>query len=254
MLVAALRNQPEEIRMSPALVTERDGTRPNPPVLGSLAYLVLNLPVGIAGFVFVVTALSVGLSTAIIWVGVPVLALAMLTWRAAARLERRRVHAMLNTYIATPYRPLPEGLSAQWRTRLKDGATWKDMAYFVLLLPVGVAEFTMMVVSWSVSLWLLFLPLYFGFLPDEWYPEVWDHPLGQVDSAWEALPWAALGAILLAMTIALTKALGALHARYARALLGPSRRRVDALGRTAPAATTAPSAGFDFRTHVYPGV
>lgn len=242
--------------MSPALVTESDGTRPNPPVLGSLAYLVLNLPVGIAGFVFVVTTMSVGLGTAIIWVGVPVLALAMLIWRGGARLERRRVHALLRTYIATPYRPLPEGLSAQWRTRVKDGATWKAMAYFVLLLPIGVAEFALMVSSWSASLWLLFLPVYFGFLPADWYPVAWDTPIGQVDSTWEALPWAALGAILLAMTIAMTKALGGLHARYARAMLGPSRRRVDALGRPAPAAATdAPlTTTFDFRTHVYPGV
>jgi hypothetical protein len=246
----------EEITMAPALVTERDGTRPDPPVFGSLAYLVLSLPVGIAGFVFVVTTVSVGLGTAIIWVGVPVLALAMLIWRAGARLERRRVHALLGTYIATPYRPLPDGLSAQWRTRVRDGATWKDMAYFVLLLPIGVTEFSLMVSLWSASLWLLFLPLYFGFLPVEWYPVVWDNSFVRVDSTWEALPWAALGAILLAMTIVLTKALGTLHARYARAMLGPSGRRLDRLGRTdtyiAPPASRG--AGVEFRTHVYPGV
>src|SRR5882672_10260727 len=236
--------------MAPALVTERDGTRPDPPVLGSLAYLVLNLPVGIAGFVFVVTTVSVGLSTAIVWVGVPVLALAMLIWRAGARLERRRVHALLGTYIATPYRPLPDGLSARWRTRVRDRATWKDMTYFVLLLPIGVAEFSLMVSLWSASLWLLFLPLYFGFLPAEWYPVAWDNPIIRVDSTWEALPWAALGAILLAMTIVLTKALGTLHARYARAMLGPSGRRLDALGRAETAPAVSRVAGVDFRTHV----
>ena len=45
----------------------------------------------LAGFVFVVTTVSVGVSTAIIWVGVPVLALALLGWRVGARLERQRV-------------------------------------------------------------------------------------------------------------------------------------------------------------------
>lgn len=217
--------------MSPALVTERDGTRPNPPVLGSLAYLVLNLPVGIASFVFLVTALSVGLSTAIIWVGVPLLALAVLVWRGAARLERQRVHTLLRTYIATPYRPLPDTLSAQWKTRLKDPATWKDLTYFVLLLPVGVAEFALMVSLWTVSLWLLLLPLLHGFLPDEAYPVINDHPILRVDSTFEALPLAAAGAVLLAVTVMVTKGLGTLHARYARALLGPSERRMDALGR-----------------------
>ncbi|MFL6145180.1 MAG: sensor domain-containing protein [Labedaea sp.] len=238
--------------MAPAVVTERDGTRPNPPVLGSLAYLVLNLPVGTAGFVFVVTTLSVGLSTAIIWVGIPLLALAMLVWRAGAALERRRVHALLRTYVATPYLPLPDGLGAQLKTRARDQATWKDMSYFLLLLPVGIAEFVLMVSLWSTSLWLLLMPLYFGFLPAEWYPVFDNHPFASVDSTWEALPWAALGALLLAMTVALTKALGSMHARFARAMLGPSRRMVDSLAR--PVASTGREAPrMDLRTHVYPG-
>ncbi|HEU5474891.1 MAG TPA: sensor domain-containing protein [Actinophytocola sp.] len=219
--------------MFPADVTESDGTRPNPPVLGSLLYLLLNLPVGIASFVFVVTAVSVGLSTAIIWVGVPVLALAMLVWRGGARLERQRVHAMLRTYVATPYRPLPDTLAGQWKTRMRDPATWKDMTYFLLMLPVGIAEFTLMVTLWSASLWLLLLPLLHPFLPDDAYP-VWDdHPMVSIDSSFEALPWAAVGALLLAVTVLITKGLGALHARYARALLGPSVRRMNAMSSVA---------------------
>jgi hypothetical protein len=228
-----------------------DGTRPNPPLFGSLAYLVLNLPLGIASFTFVVTAVSVGLSTAIIWVGVPVLALAMLVWRGAAVLERQRVHAMLGTYVASPYRPLPDGMGNRWKTRLKDGATWKDMTYFLLLLPIGVAEFTLMVTLWSASLWLLFLPITYNWVskPD-WHPVVWDHPL-RVDSTWEALPWAAVGALLLVVTAAITKALGTVHARYARAMLGPSPRKLAALAR--PSSGTA-TPNWDFRTHAYPGL
>lgn len=230
-----------------AYVTERDGTKPNPPVLGSLAYLLLNLPAGIAGFVMVVTMLSLGVSTVIIWVGLPVLMLAILLTRGFARLERARVHAMLGSYVATPYRPLPEGVGQQFKTRFTDAATWKDMTYLVLLLPVGIAEFILMVAFWSASLWSLFLPVYWGFLPADWYPVAWDNPFFTVDSTWEALPVAALGALLLAVTIVMTRGLGSLHARFARAMLGPSARRVDAM---APQA----SWGVDLRTHVYPGV
>ena len=74
------------------------------------------------------------MSTAIIWVGVAVLALSALAMRGMAGLERMRVHAMLGTYVATPYRPLPAP-SSRWTTRLKDPATWKDMVYLVLMLP-----------------------------------------------------------------------------------------------------------------------
>jgi hypothetical protein len=222
--------------------------------MGALAYLLLNLPVGIASFVFVVTMLSVGAVTAIIWIGVPVLAIAVLASRAGAQLERGRVHALLGTYIATPHQPRPASLSAQWKARMCDAATWKDMAYFVLLLPVGIAEFTLVVSLWSTSMWLLLMPITYGVFPDEWQAVMWGE-MFTVDSSVEALPLAGLGAILLAMTASVTKHLGTLHARFARAMLGPSQRllladhRPTATGRAAPHGPT-----IELRTHAYPGV
>jgi hypothetical protein len=204
--------------------THRDGTRPNPPLLGSLAYLVMNLPIGIGAFVFVVVTLSVGVGTAIIWVGVAVLALSVLAMRGLTTLERMRVHAMLGTYIASPYRPLPE--RGRWGTRLKDPATWKDMAYLVLMLPLGIAEFVIMVASWSVSLYLTFLPIYWTWVPDDWDVVLDNHTLADVDSWVGTLPFAGLGVIFLALTIIITNALGTAHALYARTMLGPSPRRI----------------------------
>jgi hypothetical protein len=208
-----------------ATTTERDGTRPNPPLWGSLAYLLMNLPIGIAGFVFVVTTMSVGVSTVIIWVGLAVLALAVLAWRGAARLERLRVHAMLGTYVADPYRPLPEG-AGRWIARFKDPATWKDMAYFVLLLPIGIAEFTISVTTWSVGLYLSLLPLYWTAVPDDWHLVMWNNRVFEPESWIGTLPLSAVGVLVLALSIVITKGLGTMHARYARAMLGPSPRRV----------------------------
>lgn len=208
-----------------ATTTERDGTRPNPPLWGSLAYLLMNLPIGIAGFVFVVTTLSVGVSTVIIWVGLGVLALAVLVWRGAARLERLRVHTMLGTYVADPYRPLPEG-AGRLTARFKDPATWKDMAYFVLLLPVGIAEFTITVTTWSVGIYLSLLPLYWSAMPNDWQVVMWDNAVFGPDSWIGTLPWSAAGVLVLAVSIVITKGLGTMHARYARAMLGPNPRRV----------------------------
>ncbi len=204
--------------------TERDGTRPNPPLLGALAYLVMNLPVGIASFVFVVTTMAVGVSTVIIWVGLAVLALSVLGQRGLVRLERLRVHGMLGTYVASPYRPV--GDKNRWLGHLKDPATWKDMVYLLLMLPLGIAEFTIMVVLWSVSLYLTFLPVYWNWIPDDWQIVLWDHPVVSIDSWIGTLPFAGLGVLLLALTVVVTKGLGVLHARYARAMLGPSERRI----------------------------
>ena len=204
--------------------TVRDGTRPNPPLLGALAYLVMNLPVGIASFVFVVTTMAVGVSTVVIWVGLAVLALAVLGMRGLASLERLRVRGMLGTYVASPYRPA--GDKSRWLTSLKDPATWKDMVYLLLMLPVGIAEFTVMVVLWSVSLYLTFLPVYWNWIPNDWQIVLWDHPFVNIDSWIATLPFAGLGVLLLALAIIVTKGLGTLHARFARAMLGPSERHI----------------------------
>jgi len=204
--------------------THRDGTRPNPPLLGSLAYLAMNLPIGIGSFVFVVTTMSIGVSTVIIWVGLAVLAVATLAMRGLASLERLRVHALLGTYIASPYRPMPQ--KGRWLSRVKDPATWKDMLYLVLMLPIGIAEFVVVAVTWSASLYLAFLPVYWPWVPDDWHAELWNHSFVSVDSWWSTLPFAGLGVLLLALTIIITNALGTAHAVYARAMLGPNPRRI----------------------------
>lgn len=203
-----------------------DGSRPRPSLAGSLGYLLLNLPLGIAGFVTVVTLVSVGLSTAIVWVGVPVLAVLVLATRAAARFERARARALLGTFVAAPYRPLPAtGWQVRWRARLLDGATWRDIGYFILLFPIGIAEFVVVVTSWSVGLGLAGLPLYFRFLPDGafvMFDE--DSPWLVVDTTVKTLPFAALGLLVLALAIVVTRGLGAGHARFVRLVLGPGPR------------------------------
>ncbi|PXY32572.1 sensor domain-containing protein [Prauserella muralis] len=203
-----------------------DRTRPG--FGGALAYLLLNLPVGIAGFVFLVTLGSVGISTAVIWVGVPVAALAVLTARGAARLERARVYALLDSHIPLPYRSLPEGgQRARWMARLRDAATWRDITYFLLLFPIGVAQFVVVVTAWSVSLGLAGLPLFYRYLPEgAYFFPSYDLRWITVDSELSALPWSALGVLFIAVSVALTRGLAAGHVRFARALLGPTAKRV----------------------------
>lgn len=208
-------------------ITERDGSRPNPPLLGSLAYLVLNLPIGIASFVFVVTTVSLGISTVIIWVGLAVLLFSVLGMRGMAALERVRVHGMLGTYVASPYRPAPE--KGRWLATMKDPATYKDMLYLVLMLPIGIAEFTISVVLWSVGLYLTFLPVYWAWVPDDWQMVLWNHQVFELDSWIGTLPFAGLGVLVLAVAVIVTRALATAHAVYARAMLGPSTRRISKL-------------------------
>ncbi|HJQ45892.1 MAG TPA: sensor domain-containing protein [Amycolatopsis sp.] len=200
---------------------ELDGSRPCPTTLGSLVFLLLSLPLGIAGFVGVVTLGAVGLATAIVWMGLPVLAVLLVLSRATARLERARVQTLLGAYVVTPYRPMPAtGLRARWRTRLLDGATWRDMAYLILLLPIGIAEFTLVVTLWSAGLSLATLPIYARYLPPDTHIFGYSDPQSTV----ETLPWVALGVLIVAASTVVTRAVATLHARYARLMLGPGPR------------------------------
>jgi DNA-binding CsgD family transcriptional regulator len=96
--------------MTPA----RSGHEPStasPPLGGSAVYLLMNFPLGIFWFVTLVTLTAVGVSTAIVWIGVPVAAFAVLLWRGGARVERARVFALLDTLTARESEVL--GLMAQ---------------------------------------------------------------------------------------------------------------------------------------------
>jgi hypothetical protein len=208
---------------------ENETRRDTPSVAGAAAFLLSSLPLGIFWFVVLITLTCAGVPLMITWVGVPLTAFAVLLCRGAATLERARVYALLDTYIAVPYRGLPHGWLARWKARLADAATWRDFAYLILLLPLGIAEFTLVVTFWAVSIGYITLPIYFRFLPDGGYffP---DYTLRwiSVDSTVDALPWTALGLLLLALTLPLTRALGVMHARFACALLAPAASRTGA--------------------------
>ncbi|GAA3544972.1 sensor domain-containing protein [Amycolatopsis ultiminotia] len=198
--------------------------RRTPPLSGALAFLLLNLPLGILGFTLITALTAAGLGTAIVWLGVPLLGLLVLLVRGAGRMERARVFALLDTYIDRPYLPLPPGRQRnRWVTRLKDSATWRDLAYFFLLFPLGLVEFVLVVAFWAVALGLVALPVYYRFLPGgAWHFPSYDVRWITVDSTVTALPWAALGVLLVALAAALTRALAAFHCEFSVALLRPT--------------------------------
>jgi len=68
-----------------------------------VAYLLPTLPLSIASFVVIVTLLTVGVSTLVIWVGVPILVAGLAAARGFASLERVRMRRLQG-------RPIPAGL------------------------------------------------------------------------------------------------------------------------------------------------
>lgn len=124
-------------------------------------HLLLNMPVGIATFTIVVTGISLGFGLAITLIGIPILIGMLYVSRAMGAFERGRAALLLDTTIPSPYRADPPR-DKWWRlytARASDPATWTELVYHLILMPVGVVTFTLVVTFWSLGLGLLFSPL-----------------------------------------------------------------------------------------------
>jgi signal transduction histidine kinase len=207
-----------------------------PRTLTATIYLLLTMFVGLTWHVVLAIGLTLGVGTLIIWIGVFVLALTLLAWRGGAWLERRWVRAMLGVEIPDPYRPLPDGsLWRRARVLASDPATWKDLAYLVVLFPVGVVWFVVTVTLWTTAVGLLTAPLWY-WIPGDGSPAlVVNDTRGYlvIDTLPEALLACVVGAVLCVAAAWAVKGMAAAHGAIALALLGPSdsqlRARVEAL-------------------------
>ncbi|HEU5161232.1 MAG TPA: sensor domain-containing protein [Streptosporangiaceae bacterium] len=188
-------------------------------------YLLVSMAFGLFWFIFLTVGISLSLGLTLIWVGIPLLALVMLTWRGGAMIERRLMWAAFGAEIPSPYRPMPPGrnLVRKWGTLAADPATWKDLVYLALLFPITLAEFVVSVAVWATTAALLTLPVtvLFGnvlqITTDRW--------VYVVDDPVEALPWSAVGVLTLVVAMYAVRVMGIGHVAYARLLLGPSEKQ-----------------------------
>jgi signal transduction histidine kinase len=131
-------------------------------------HLLLNMPIGIATFTIVVTGFSLGFGLLITLVGIPILIAMLYVSRGMGWFERARAKLLLDLDVPRPYRPDPTS-DRWWRvpvSRLTDPATWTEIVYHLLLLPIGVLTFTVAFTLWVLGASLLFLPVYAWALPE----------------------------------------------------------------------------------------
>jgi signal transduction histidine kinase len=127
------------------------------------AYLLLGFPLALTAFSLLITGFFTGAFLAIIWVGVPVLALTLQTARWIADLERVRIAGVLGRPLARPrYAGAPDGAGwlRQMANPLFSGQTWLDLAHAVVVFPVAVVTFCVMASWWFGTLLGLTFPLY----------------------------------------------------------------------------------------------
>ena len=130
-------------------------------------HLLLNLPVGIATFTIVVTGFALGFGLLITLVGIPILIAMLYVSRAMGWFERGRAELLLDVDVPRPYRSDPPS-DRWWRvpvSRLSDPATWTEIVYHLLMLPIGIFTFTVAFTFWVLGLSLVLLPVYAWALP-----------------------------------------------------------------------------------------
>jgi signal transduction histidine kinase len=126
------------------------------------------MPVGIATFTIIVTGFALGLGMLITLVGIPILIAMLYISRALGWFERGRAKLLLDQEVAPPYRPGPTQ-GRWWRqplSRVTDPATWVEIVYHLLLLPIGIFTFTVAFTVWVLGASLAFLPIYAWALPE----------------------------------------------------------------------------------------
>jgi hypothetical protein len=223
----------------------------------SVWYLLGYLVVGWALFAIAVAVGVSGAALSITIVGLPVLVAAAATIRWCADVERARLRPMVDGPVAGSYRQVAvSGVTAQVRTRWRDPATWRDVAYLVgLFVPLLVLD-TIVLAVWLASLAAITLPI--------WYWAPWQtihgvryhgydlgyHPNGPqgpggwglyVDTLPKALAVAGVCLILFLIFNYVVVSTARAHAAVARGLLGaaddPLREAKDVLDRPGPLAS-----------------
>ena len=188
-------------------------------------YLLATLPLGMFWGTIAVTSLTIGVATAIVWVGLPILFLSAVLWRLGARSQRALLRGALGIDIPDPYRPPPPGsLLARFRARLTDPTTWRDLGYLVLLLPLGALWLALVLTTWGVPLALLLTPLWYRLVPAGAGMLHNGSGVNLVDTLPKALAVALVGLLLCLGAAHLVRGMAFLHGRIAAGLLGPTHR------------------------------
>jgi uncharacterized membrane protein len=204
------------------------GVAADPHTYGALFYMVLALATGIFYFTWVVTGISLSFGLLVLIIGLPFAVLFLGSVRVLSLVEGRIVETMLG--VRMPRRPVfsTSGMSF-WRrigAMFSDPRTWSTVFYMFLMLPLGIAYFTIAVTLLSTSLALALAPIAKVGL------EAWGIPYSTCDGPARICEWvfwwsswpgticaSILGIAMLFASLHIVRALGYLHGQLAKHLL-----------------------------------
>jgi hypothetical protein len=128
------------------------GVLKDPVTYGALLYMLLALATGVFYFTWAVTGLSLSAGFLILIIGIPFFLLFIGSVRLISYAEGRLVEVLLGVRMPRRLPALPDG--SFWdkvKSVLSDMRTWSSLAYMLLMLPMGIAYFTIAVTGLAVS-------------------------------------------------------------------------------------------------------
>ncbi|MEV4073768.1 sensor histidine kinase [Nonomuraea fuscirosea] len=132
-------------------------------VLLDTRYTLVGFPTTLIGFVLMIAGFAAGVGTAVVWVGVPLLAGTLMVARGFADAERGWLSDVLRRPPVRPrYKPAPPGAGRFRRliNPLTSGQSWLDLLHGILNLPFAIIAFVLTVVFWAIPVAGLTYPLY----------------------------------------------------------------------------------------------
>jgi signal transduction histidine kinase len=184
-----------------------------------------DLPVAIVTFVVTVTGVTLcaGLLPLFL-IGVPLFYVVGALARGMAAFERRRMRLFLDIEIPS-VRVRPKG----WKAVLKDGPTWRAIAYHVLQFPLAVLTFVVAFGGLGTAAALVSMPGWVSRVPAH-RADLGLFTVSDQQTAWVAVGIGVLVAILsFGATFGLTSAEGALAKAMLGITAGELAHRVDEL-------------------------
>ena len=199
------------------------GVIADPRAYAGLLYMVLALVTGIAYFVVAVTGVSLSAGLSILIIGIPFVILFVGVVRLLSLVEGRIVETLLG--VRMPRRPLYSDRGKPMLQRIgamfTDPRTWSTLFYMVLMLPLGIAYFTIAVTGFALSAGLVASPFAF-LLSDGGYI----HVDGAVNFGVPYLPPIiglplafVLGVVLAFVLLHVARGIAGLHGAIAKNLL-----------------------------------
>jgi len=218
---AALQAPVRRLTSSPSAIERFFGVFSDPRSYTSLFFMLLTLATGLVYFTFAVTGLLLSAGFSILIIGIPFFLVFIGMTRVISLGEGRLLEAVSGERM--PRRPVHPGPKGTWQTRivemLSDPRTWTTLAYFFLMLPLGIVYFTTATVGLVVGICLLANP--FVIIADRlgiWYEPIHYSP-EWLDSIPVAILLLIVGVLLITSLLHVARGTARVHSRVAKALL-----------------------------------